>query len=188
MGVYKYIRGLGEVWVDSVPPPSDTTNPLWLKLPESIEEGFQLLIWIDMGTNAGKWMPVVGTKGDRGPSAIVVQNEEPENPEILIWVDPDETPGTVLEIKTTLGNDNSNPISQKAVTDALNEMKIYIDEQVQQKSLYQIWLDAGNSGTIEDFLESLKGTNGNNGLSSYELAKINGFNGTLEEWLLSIQN
>ena len=79
-------------------------------------------------------------------------------------------------------------ITNKAVTDALNEMKIYIDEQVQQKSLYQIWLDAGNSGTIEDFLESLKGTNGNNGLSSYELAKINGFNGTLEEWLLSIQN
>lgn len=32
------------------------------------------------------------------------------------------------------------------------------------KSAYELWLEAGNTGTREDFLNSLKGTNGNPGL------------------------
>ena len=32
------------------------------------------------------------------------------------------------------------------------------------KSAYEIWLEAGNTGTREDFLNSLKGTNGSPGL------------------------
>lgn len=33
------------------------------------------------------------------------------------------------------------------------------------KSAYEIWLDAGNTGTVNDYLESLKGKNGDNGTS-----------------------
>lgn len=33
------------------------------------------------------------------------------------------------------------------------------------KSAYQVWLDAGNTGTEQDFLDSLKGADGNNGVS-----------------------
>lgn len=188
MGVYKYINGLGEVWVDSVPPPKETTNPLWLKLPDNINEGFQLLVWIDLGNDAGLWKPVVGGKGDRGPAGVVMQNAEPTDSNVLVWVDPDESPGTILEVKTSLGNDNGNPISQKAVTDEFAKMKIYIDQQVQQKSLYQLWLDAGNSGTKEDFIESLKGDKGDSGLSAYQVAVVNGYKGTEAEWLMELQD
>lgn len=40
-------------------------------------------------------------------------------------------------------------------------------------ALYQLWLDAGNTGTIEDFLNSLIGDNGTNGVDG-----VNGINGT----------
>lgn len=33
------------------------------------------------------------------------------------------------------------------------------------KSAYEIWLEAGNTGTVDDYLESLKGKNGDNGTS-----------------------
>lgn len=186
--MYKYIAGLGEVWVDSVPPPKDTTNPLWLKLPETINEGFQLLIWIDTGTNAGKWMQVVGGKGDTGPSGIVMQNEAPTDPNVLVWVDPDEAPGTIVEVKNELGEDPANPISQKAVTDEFERLRNYIDEKTEQQSLYQLWLNAGNSGTITDFFNSLKGEPGDPGLSAYQIAQANGYTGTEEEWLILLQN
>jgi len=188
MGLYRYISGLGEVWVDSVPPPQNTTNVLWLKLPTSIEQGVQFLVWIDKGDNSGTWQPLVGTKGDTGPSGVVMQNAEPADEDVLVWVDPDEAPGTILEIKNSLGTDPVNAISQKAVTDALDALKEYVDQKVQQNSLYQLWLDAGNSGTVQDFLDSLKGDKGDQGLSAYQVAQINGFTGTEEEWLLLLQN
>lgn len=36
------------------------------------------------------------------------------------------------------------------------------------KSAYEIWLDAGNTGTIDDFLTSLIGPKGDNGESAYQ--------------------
>ena len=56
-------------------------------------------------------------------------------------------------------------------------------------SAYQQWLDAGNSGTEQDFLDSLQGANGANGAdgdSAYQIAVDNGFLGTEEEWLESL--
>lgn len=64
------------------------------------------------------------------------------------------------------------------------------------KSAYYLWLDAGNNGTEQDFLNSLKGLqgesgpagkNGADGLSAYEVAKRNGFQGTEQEWLSSLK-
>lgn len=37
------------------------------------------------------------------------------------------------------------------------------------KSAYQIWLDAGNTGSQVEFLNSLKGTDGTNGKSAYQI-------------------
>lgn len=63
------------------------------------------------------------------------------------------------------------------------------------KSAYQEWLDAGNKGTEQDFLTSLKGEkgdqgatgetgkNGQPGLSAYQLAVNAGFKGSETEWL-----
>lgn len=63
------------------------------------------------------------------------------------------------------------------------------------KSAYQEWLDAGNKGTEQDFLTSLKGEKGDQGatgetgktgqpgLSAYQLAVNAGFKGSETEWL-----
>lgn len=82
------------------------------------------------------------------------------------------------------------------------------------KSSYQEWLDAGNSGSVQDFLNSLKGPKGDNGdkgdpgergpqgeqgqvgpqgpagkdgKSAYEIAVSNGFKGTESEWIQSLK-
>lgn len=58
------------------------------------------------------------------------------------------------------------------------------------KSAYELWKDQGNTGTVEDFLNSLKaidGEDGNDGLSAYELAKGEGFTGSLGEWIASLK-
>lgn len=37
--MYKYHKGLGQIWVDSVPPPKDATNVLWLRFPQEFGVG-----------------------------------------------------------------------------------------------------------------------------------------------------
>lgn len=67
------------------------------------------------------------------------------------------------------------------------------------KSAYEIAVDNGFSGTVEEWLASLKGEKGNTGAkgatgaagkdgkSAYELAVQQGFTGTLDEWLASLK-
>lgn len=64
------------------------------------------------------------------------------------------------------------------------------------KSAYLLWLNAGNDGTEQDFLNSLKGmqgesgpagNNGSDGMSAYQIALKNGFSGTEVEWLNSLR-
>lgn len=63
----------------------------------------------------------------------------------------------------------------------------------QGPSAYQVALDNGFVGTVEEWLLSLEGADGNNGidgidgLSAYEIALANGFVGTVEEWLLTLK-
>ena len=57
------------------------------------------------------------------------------------------------------------------------------------KSAYQLWLDGGNTGTPQDFIDSLAGTagtNGTNGLSAYELWLSIGHTGTTEDFFNSL--
>lgn len=54
------------------------------------------------------------------------------------------------------------------------------------KSAYELAVEKGYSGTLEQWLVSLNGTNGSNGSngkSAYELAVELGYTGTLQEWL-----
>lgn len=58
------------------------------------------------------------------------------------------------------------------------------------KSAYQIWLDAGNTGTEQEFIASLKGVNGNNGAdgkSAYQIWLDSGHSGTEQEFLISLK-
>ena len=64
------------------------------------------------------------------------------------------------------------------------------------KSAYEIAVENGFDGTVEEWLASLKGEqgqigsdgkSGENGKSAYEIAVENGFDGTVEEWLASLK-
>ncbi len=64
------------------------------------------------------------------------------------------------------------------------------------KNAYELAVENGFKGTRQEWLDSLVGTNGVNGLngsdgtngkSAYEIACDNGFVGSVEEWLLSLQ-
>lgn len=54
-------------------------------------------------------------------------------------------------------------------------------------SAYDIWLDAGNTGSEQDFLDSLKGSAGEDAsATAYDVAVDNGFLGSEQEWLNSL--
>lgn len=55
------------------------------------------------------------------------------------------------------------------------------------KSAYELAVEKGYQGTLEEWLASLNGSTGQDGKSAYELAVENGYRGTLEEWLASLK-
>ena len=46
-------------------------------------------------------------KGERGPSAVAMQDEEPTDKEIVIWVDTDDDSGSVVDLDKLIGDINS---------------------------------------------------------------------------------
>lgn len=56
----------------------------------------------------------------------------------------------------------------------------YIGESKDGKSAYEIWIDAGHEGSVEDFLNSLIGPSGE---STYEIWLSLGHEGSLEDFI-----
>ena len=55
------------------------------------------------------------------------------------------------------------------------------------KSAYELAVEKGYRGTLDEWLASLNGSNGDDGKSAYDLAVENGYPGTEEEWLASLK-
>ena len=55
------------------------------------------------------------------------------------------------------------------------------------KSAYELAVEKGYRGTLDEWLASLNGSNGDDGKSAYELAVENGYQWTEEEWLASLK-
>lgn len=55
------------------------------------------------------------------------------------------------------------------------------------KSAYELAVEKRYRGTLDEWLASLNGSNGDDGKSAYELAVENGYQGTEEEWLASLK-
>lgn len=55
------------------------------------------------------------------------------------------------------------------------------------ESAYEIWISEGNSGTVQQFLESLKGDKGDDGLSAYQVWKELGNSETEQDFLDSLK-
>ena len=54
------------------------------------------------------------------------------------------------------------------------------------KSTYEIWLSLGNEGTVVDFINSIQGEKGERGYSAYELWIMDGHSGTLVDFFDSL--
>lgn len=77
--MYRYIQGLGTVWVSREPPKASVTNVLWLKLSSKPDERFQLLAW---NAHLGRWAALTnsyvlfdGMKGIAGPDFVPVESK-----------------------------------------------------------------------------------------------------------------
>ena len=68
-----------------------------------------------------------------------------------------------------------------------NKVKAQGDDGSTGKSAYELAVENGYSGSLNEWLASLNGTNGNNGKSAYELAVENGYRGTQADWLESLK-
>ena len=53
----------------------------------------------------------------------------------------------------------------------------------QGKSTYEIWLSLGHEGTVVDFIDSIKGEKGEDGKSAYEIWLEQGHTGTEEDFM-----
>ena len=57
-----------------------------------------------------------------------------------------------------------------------------------QQQSYEIALEKGYDGTLEEWIELLRGEDGEDGKSAYQLAvESAGFQGTLEQWIASLK-
>lgn len=120
-----------------------------------------------------------------------------------------------LEELKSLYQQKYNLILEQSQNLEINTLKIQFDSLTPQqkeflkgqngidgkngKSAYQIWLDLGYAGTEQDFISSLAGVDGQNGIdgtngsdgtngkSAYEIALDNGFVGTQSDFLLSLK-
>ncbi len=100
------------------------------------------------------------------------------------------------EIETVTGEPGRDGIDGKDGKDGVDgkDGKDGKDGQdgVAGKSAYELAVEKGYQGTLEEWLESLvgeagtAGQNGSDGKSAYELAVEKGYKGTLEEWLASL--
>ena len=72
------------------------------------------------------------------------------------------------------------------LTDGDRKMEVQGADGANGKSAYELAVEKGYGGTLDEWLASLEGSNGasgNDGKSAYELAVEKGYSGTLDEWL-----
>lgn len=158
-------------------------------------------IWLALG-NEGTVMDFIddikGAKGDAGDSAYKLWLKEGHTGDIdaffdwlhgesayEIWVRLGHT-GTEEEFLESLKGQSAFEIWQENIGGPSSTLDDYFTyfrgkDGVDGKSAYDLWMDAGNSGTVEDFLKSLIGK------SAYEIWLDLGNTGTEEDFIKSLE-
>jgi len=112
----------------------------------------------------------IGFKGDEGDSAYQV------------WLNAGNI-GTVDDYLASLKGEKGDAFTYDDFTP--EQLTLLKGEKGDNgDSAYQVWLDAGNTGTVEDFFLSLKGDKGE---SAYQIWLNEGNTGTVEDFLLSLK-
>ena len=97
-----------------------------------------------------------------------------------------------LERKCTIDIDAFEIVPKSALADDAGAFALSSNLAIGFKgdegdSAYQVWLNAGNIGTVDDYLASLKGEKGDNGDSAYQVWLDAGNTGTVEDFFLSLK-
>ncbi len=122
-----------------------------------------------------------GDKGDQGdPGLAGVDGASAYQ----LWLDAGNV-GTIDDFLASLiGEQGDQGIQGEQGLQGLQGVAgIQGDPGINGLSAYELWLEAGNSGTLQDFINAL---GGGIGASAYDLAVSEGYVGTLEEWLASL--
>ena len=97
-----------------------------------------------------------------------------------------ETPGKGIPYVESNDEVWDFPEHSKALADRVDEL-FETNAGPKGDSAYQVWLDEGNTGSEQDFLESLRGPEGPDGPSAYDVWLGEGNTGTEQDFLDSLQ-
>nr|WP_312984350.1 hypothetical protein [Clostridioides sp.] len=149
--------------------------------------------WLIEGEDTG--LPSRGLKGDKGDKGD--QGEQGIKGEKGIIGDKGD-PGNGLIILAFVNSEEELPESPNIGDAYLVGINLYIYLKdgwkncgelagLDGKSAYDIAKENGFTGTEFEWIESLKGKNGDPGISAYQVAVNDGFTGTKSEWLESLK-
>ena len=150
-------------------------------------------IWKEQGNDGSEEDFLNSLRGQDGEPGEAGQDGQDGKSSYQIWLDAGNTGSE---------EDFLNSLKGEKGADGTMTFEDLSDEQKESlkgadgKSAYQIWLDAGNEGTEEDFLNSLVGESGENGaagesgsdgLSAYEIWINEGNSGSEQDFLNSLK-
>lgn len=144
-------------------------------------------LWLDLGNDGTEEDFLESLKGENGP---IGESGSDGRSAYEIWIDEGNS-GTEQDFLDSLKGEKGAD-GTMTFADLTKEQKESLKGEpgadgTDGKSAYNIWLDAGNTGSDEDFLDSLRGDPGNMGASAYEIWIDEGNSGTEQDFLDSLK-
>ena len=144
-------------------------------------------LWLDLGNDGTEEDFLEFLKGENGP---IGESGSDGRSAYEIWIDEGNS-GTEQDFLDSLKGEKGAD-GTMTFADLTEEQKESLKGEpgadgTDGKSAYDIWLDAGNTGSDEDFLDSLRGDPGNMGASAYEIWIDEGNSGTEQDFLDSLK-
>ena len=144
-------------------------------------------LWLDLGNDGTEEDFLDFLKGENGP---IGESGSDGRSAYEIWIDEGNS-GTEQDFLDSLKGEKGAD-GTMTFADLTEEQKESLKGEpgadgTDGKSVYDIWLDAGNTGSDEDFLDSLRGDPGNMGASAYEIWIDEGNSGTEQDFLDSLK-
>ena len=150
-------------------------------------------LWLDLGNDGTEEDFLEFLKGENGP---IGESGSDGRSAYEIWIDEGNS-GTEQDFLDSLKGEKGAD-GTMTFADLTEEQKESLKGEpgadgTDGKSAYDIWLDAGNTGSDEDFLDSLRGEpgdmgeSGSDGASAYEIWIDEGNSGTEQDFLDSLK-
>lgn len=145
--MYKYLRGEGKIWVDSVPPPKETTNVLWLKFPEEFGIGEDnRFVRFEINPETGELFMILKYDEVPGEEWIPISDITTKGFELLVFVHNQGTnQGEWYPIQGTRGKRGPSGVVVSDVEPEDPEVQIWVDTSSESGNTLQLEDDMLNS-------------------------------------------